>query len=474
MKNLNRYSLVLITVFAVIGSAAYGQQPPNPNPSSDAYGNSAYGYGALLNLTGGTIGNTAVGQGTLNVNTTGQYNTAIGWNVLLGNTTGGANAGIGSGALAHNTTGGFNTAAGYNTLYSNTTGNYNIAVGSFALQNNTTGDSNTAIGLQTLASNTSGQSNTASGFSALFSNTTGSNNAAYGNGALSSNTTGSLNTASGGGALGSNSTGNSNTASGYQALFSNTLGAQNVASGVSALRSNTSGNSNVALGGSALFQNATGFRNVALGYEAGYALTGSDNIFIGAKNPGSAAANGVIRIGTKAFQKKAFIAGIQGVKTGSTTASAVFVDVNGQLGTIKSSGRYKEDIQPMGSVSERLFALRPVTFRYKEPDEDGSKPVQFGLVAEEVAEAFPELVVYDEEGKPETVSYHLLATLLLNEFQKEHRATEVLRRDNAAMAARMAGLEQQSAELAQLKKQVAMMAEVIERLDHERMVATTR
>ncbi len=48
-----------------------------------------------------------------------------------------------------------------------------------------------------------------------------------------------------------------------------------------------------------------------------------------------------------------------------------------------------------------------MTFQYKEADEDGSKPVQFGLIAEEVAEAFPELVVYDEEGKPETVSYHL-------------------------------------------------------------------
>ena len=69
-------------------------------------------------------------------------------------------------------------------------------------------------------------------------------------------------------------------------------------------------------------------------------------------------------------------------------------------------------------------------------------------------------MVYDEQGKPETVSYHLLATLLLNEFQKQQsRVTE---------------LEQQSADMAQLKKQVAMMAEVIEKLDHERMVATNR
>ena len=149
--------------------------------------------------------------------------------------------------------------------------------------------------------------------------------------------------------------------------------------------------------------------------------TGSDNIILGAANQGVAAENGVIRIGNKTYQKKAFIAGIRGVTTGSATASTVFVDVNGQLGTIKSSRRYKEDIQSMDNVSEKLFGLRPVTFRYTQPFDDGSKPVQYGLIAEEVAEVMPELVVYGEDGKPETVSYHLLATLLLNEVQKDHR-----------------------------------------------------
>ena len=67
----------------------------------------------------------------------------------------------------------------------------------------------------------------------------------------------------------------------------------------------------------------------------------------------------------------------------------------------------------MGSVSDRAVRLRPVTFRYKEAYDDGSKPMQYGLIAEEVAEVFPELVVYGKDGKPETVSYHLLATLLL-------------------------------------------------------------
>jgi hypothetical protein len=82
------------------------------------------------------------------------------------------------------------------------------------------------------------------------------------------------------------------------------------------------------------------------------------------------------------------------------------------------------------------------------------KPIQFGLIAEEVADVFPELVVYDEAGKPQTVGYHLLASLLLNQLQKEHGVVEA-----------------QSEELAQLKKQVAVMAEAIERLEQDRIVA---
>lgn len=75
----------------------------------------------------------------------------------------------------------------------------------------------------------------------------------------------------------------------------------------------------------------------------------------------------------------------------------------------------------MGNVSDRLLKLRPVTFRYKQPYDDGSKPVQFGLIAEEAAQVMPELVVYNQNGQPETVAYHTLTPLLLNELQREHK-----------------------------------------------------
>jgi len=143
----------------------------------------------------------------------------------------------------------------------------------------------------------------------------------------------------------------------------------------------------------------------------------------------------VIRIGTPGTQAAAYVAGITGnVQTGG----AVVVTASGQLGVASSSRRYKEDIQPLGDVSERLSLLRAVKFRYIKPDEQGEKPVQFGLVAEEAAEVVPELVYRNAEGKVEGVRYEELTPMLLNELQKQQRV-------NAAQAAKIASLERQLA-----------------------------
>jgi septal ring factor EnvC (AmiA/AmiB activator) len=88
-----------------------------------------------------------------------------------------------------------------------------------------------------------------------------------------------------------------------------------------------------------------------------------------------------------------------------------------------SSHRFKKDIKPMDKASEALFALKPVTFRYKnEIDPTGTS--QFGLVAEDVEELNPDLVVRDTEGKPYSVRYDQVNAMLLNEFLKEHRKVE--------------------------------------------------
>jgi hypothetical protein len=157
-----------------------------------------------------------------------------------------------------------------------------------------------------------------------------------------------------------------------------------------------------------------------LGYLAGHNLTtGSNNIDIG--NQGVAAEANTIRIGAAGKQTATYIAGIHGVTVAS--AVGVVVDVNGHLGTVTSSARFKEAIKPMDKVSEAILALKPVTFRYKhELDPEGIP--QFGLVAEQVEKVNPDLVARDADGKVNTVRYEAVNAMLLNEFVKEHRKVE--------------------------------------------------
>jgi hypothetical protein len=99
----------------------------------------------------------------------------------------------------------------------------------------------------------------------------------------------------------------------------------------------------------------------------------------------------------------------------------------------------------MADASERLLQLRPVTFRYTQPFAGGVKPTQYGLIAEEVADVFPELAVLNADGQPETVKYQDLSVLLLNEvqeLQRELRARgEAHERQMADLLRRLATLE---------------------------------
>jgi trimeric autotransporter adhesin len=387
-------------------------------------------------------GNTAEGQAALFSLTTGGYNTAIGFFSLRSNTKGSFNTAVGAGALLSNMgdpsseEGIDNTATGAGALLSNTTGGSNTANGAFALFNNTTGVANTAGGAQALQHDTSGAHNTATGAFALFQNTIGGGNTANGITALQENTTG-----------------NSNTADGDSALFSNTTGGCNTANGDTALFSNTTGNNNTANGVSALFLNATGSNNIALGAYAAFNLTTGDyNIDIG--NAGVAGEGNTIRIGDDNHQGATYIAGVYGV---AVSGLAVVMDSSDHLGTQASSRRFKKEIKPMDKASEVILALKPVTFRYKN-EIDPAGTAQFGLVAEDVEKANPDLVVRDKDGKPYSVRYDQVNAMLLNEFLKEHRKVESLekamteqQKENAAMRAM---LKEQAAQIQKVSAQV--------------------
>ena len=319
---------------------------------------------------------------------------------------------------------GQNPAEGQNALFSLTTGVWNTAVGWSSLSSNSAGSFNTAVGTGTLLFNVGEQSvlgtqNTAVGAAALLFNTTGLENTATGVAALLNNTEGSTNTATGGYALHNNTTGNSNTANGVAALRSNTIGFSNTAEGAGALFPNTTGSGNTALGSNALGSNTTGSSNIAVGSFAGHALTtGDHNIAIG--NDAVSGESNTMRIGN-GLQTRAFIAGIRGVATGNNDAVAVLIDSDGQLGTASSSRRFKKEIKPMDKASEAILTLKPVTFHYKS---DNSNRSEFGLIAEEVAEVSPDLVVRDKRGEIYTVRYDAVNAMLLNEFLKEHRTVQ--------------------------------------------------
>jgi len=407
----------------------------------------------------------------------GLANTFIGVNAGNFTMTGDSNTAFGASALTSNTSGINNAAAGFVALFSNTTGSNNTASGNGALLSNTIGNSNTATGFAALASNTTGGTNSASGTQALQKNTTGSDNPATGADALLLNTTGAGNTASGSNALSSNTTGIGNTASGMSALRSNTTGNDNIASGDGALRFNTTGDFNVAIGANALLNSTTGDNNIAIGLQAGSNLTGgSNNIYIG--NVGvTIPESSTIRIG-QVTQTRAFIAGIRGITTGSANAIPVLVDSAGQLGTVSSSRRVKDDISDMGDASSKLMKLRPVTFHYKTDKNPKGRTLQYGLVAEEVAKVAPGLVARSADGRIETVYYQFLAPMLLNEVQKQQRTIDrqiariaELEQDRERQTAEIAQLKRQTARIEALENQASRMGLLLGRLEQAGMIA---
>ena len=399
----SRSTLILIALALVAFALVQKTQAVSPPPDGGyAGGNTAEGQDALLNLTSGT------------------FNTAVGFLSLSGLKEGNFNTGLGAGTLLFNVAD-ENTATGAGALLSNTTGNLNTANGAFALFLNTEGTFNTATGDRVLFSNTSGSANSAFGSGALASNTVGFSNTANGMAALSHNTTGRDNTANGVQALNSNTTDGGNTANGDIALFNNTTGGDNTADGTGALQNNTTGGANTALG-------------------AGAGL-------------GVFTASHVIAIGTNGadVSDSCFIGNIRGVRTANADAISVVIDSAGQLGTLSSSRRFKKEIKPMDSASKSILALKPVTFHYKN---DKTGMPQFGLIAEQVADVNPDLVVRDDQGEIYTVRYEAVNAMLLNEFLKEHKKVE----------AEHSKIEKQEAAITELKSNLAEQHKQIQTL----------
>jgi hypothetical protein len=381
---------------------------------------------------------TAEGCDALNLLTTGAGNTGLGWRSLFSDTAGSFNTAVGAGALVLNNADS-NTAVGAAALLLNTPGIENTAIGTAALLFNDSGALNTAVGAFTLFSNTTGSSNSAFGFNALQSNISSFGSSAFGHAALSNNDSSGAGLANG------------NSAFGEEALLDNVDGHSNSAFGFQALHSHLDGFGNSAFGDSALNSNVSGNLNTAIGDAAGALIAGSGNVCIGANVLANAADNNLTRI--KNIGSNPIVGGVNVVITGTNS--------NGDLplGYASSSSRYKENIKPINKASERLFALRPVSFQAKG---DAAHIRHYGLIAEDVAKVDPELAVYNPQGQPETLRFDSINGMLLNEFLKEHNAFVEAQRK----------VEQQQNEIdvlkAELKEQRALIEKVSERVDLNR------
>jgi hypothetical protein len=359
-----------------------------------ANGAVAVGSQAGSNISSGT-GNVAVGQLALGGVTTSTNNTAVG-HFAGQNLNTSFNTAVGSSAL-NAAAGGSCTAVGYHALTVNTAA------------------SNTAVGCESLAANTTGTENTAVGVFSLFANTTGLANTTLGNSCLDKNISGNFNVAIGSITLSDLTSGSRNIGIGRSALQACETGSENVSIGVNALQlSNSFGN--IAIGFDALKDSLTGNNNIVMGSSAGSAYVGAEtgNILIG--DSGDVGDNNSIRIGRG--KANCYIGGITGTNVGAVPA--VVVTGSSQLGINLSSRRYKWDISPLDAgMVDKVLALNPVTFRYLESADNNA--LNFGLIAEEVAEILPEFVYYqspkdDPEGPvvPETVLYQFLAPALIS------------------------------------------------------------
>jgi len=447
--------------------------------------NSALGYSTLTSCTGSE--NTAVGSNALDAAVTGSYNTAFGYNALTNfvPTVGGENTAIGhrsgealtsgvqnifvggaSGLLtttgARNTCVGYlaggnadigsdNTGVGNKALYVATAGQL-TAVGSYALDANTTGTGNTAVGYNALTTNVTNADNTAVGHSAGAASTTlggtfvgrsagvsvssGGNNTFIGAYAGATTVTGFHNVALGYSALGqatSSYSASYNTAIGNYALRLNQYGSGNTAVGHLSLNALTGGAFNVALGNNAGNLLTTGSNNILVGYLAGNAYTSSEtnNVIIGDQNVGVVGESNIIRIQGAAAHDACYIDGIW--TKSSDSGQIVYCNSSHKIGAPASSIRFKENIQEI-PANKRASDLHPVSFNYKDSE---TKELWYGLIAEEVEEILPELVIKDSGHLPMGVKYQHVPILLLKEVKELRAVIADLQARIAALEARL-------------------------------------
>jgi hypothetical protein len=489
--------------------------------NTTGWGNSAMGRCALYENTTGNY-NSAMGFDALYSNTTGTENSAVGANALYFNTTGNYNSAMGRSALLHNTTGNYNTAVGFAAGLSNSTGDRNVFLGYQAGRQNTTGTLNTFSGCFAGDNNTTGSENTFSGCQAGLYNTTGNDNVFAGNEAGSFNSTGNNNTCVGAHAGQALRQGSGNVFIGYQAGFSETdsnklyianssgdpliygdfstgfigIGtkyrpdggkvtivgdeirtltvinscplyggtdgsaicgyargtgfgcggffAADVGWGV---HGEAKGDKSIGVDGEAEGMSAIGVRGYAFGYG------GSKKVMGGYFEGEDSCARGV-------YAKAGYAGGIGVCAYGGPSGGYDFyAEGPGEDYGSASSIRWKTDIRPINEAIDKVMRLRGVYFNW-DAQHGGGHDV--GMIAEEVGQVLPEIVVYEPNSVYATGMDYSMLTPLLVEAVKELKA-EVDKKDQkiSQLAERVSQLESLCKENADLHDRLTRLESVV-------------
>ena len=492
-------------------NSAMGSRALHSNLSG--HNNIALGDSSLEDNISGNY-NIALGRNALESNTTGHSNISLGWAALGENTTGYENIAIGTIALQNNVTGRRNIALGYDSLGDNESGYDNVSIGYDALSANDDGYSNVAIGYSALIYNGTGSNNIAIGRNALEDNDAADYNIALGYYPLRDNTFGEHNIALGSYSLAANTTGGSNITLGRYSLRYNETGSDNVVLGESA-GLGSSGNSNVH-GNVLLGYNAgsdvetgssygvmigyhagdsvtTGGGNILMGYYAGENITtGARNILIGYDiDAQSATEDDQLSIGNLIFATGGFGTGTSigsgniGIGTASPTtfklqvAGHIGPDADdtynlgaagndwgclyynsGTLGTCASDERLKDDIELLTFGDDPLSLIEGLALRTFSFKSDETDSVYHGLIAQEVQDIAPSLVVENEDGFL-AVKYGDIQWLLVEGMQK---LLESVRHQTAAIADILARLTMYDEDMTRQSEEIASLRTEIERL----------
>ena len=465
--------------------------------------NVGLGYNSMNSITSGK-NNVGIGYNSMNSVTTGNNNIAIGSNTLNSNINQAGNIAIGSNTLTNNT-GKHNVAIGTNALTANIGGKNNVAIGNSALLANTSGHVNVALGPFALRANLSGRDNMAIGTFALGDLSSGVGHVGIGSYALAKytgvGTQGAGNTAVGSQSLNYMTTGTKNTAIGHQSLQYGTLQEANTAighfAGFHAGRDDAVNyNINNTFIGQAAGYAAAGDNNVYLGNSAGayyydptptvddngtpnddtddtggagsgdesYA-TGSSNVFIGT-GAGNNDTNGVQSdrliiensTSTGHLITGNFNTREVGINWNSATALPNTLSVNGTASNTvggawvnHSDRRLKKNIETISpqNALEKITSLRGVTYDWNDKHTGAERPTttQYGFIAQEIMEVFPDNVSKDGLGFYQTAygNYDALFVQAFKELKNQ--------------------ISEKDQRIKELENQIKLLQEFSERLD---------